>query len=214
MGILADLTFLLRNRHHGTWQIRELLRWTAKRTITIPGLLSQLLSADNLRRKGASVGTIVAVGNVMINGPRRNLSIGSFSAIGKAELATHDVLTIGKSVVINDGARILTASHDIASSSFALRKAPVAIDDYAWICTGATILPGVRVGRGAVVGAGCVLSKSVPPYALAVGNPARIVENRRSMHLAYYPSCLTAPFEAWVGKDRISVVAMEAVECG
>ena len=50
------------------------------------------------------------------------------------------------------------------------------IGDYAWIGAGATVLPGVRVGRHAVVGAASVITKDVPDYAVAVGNPAKVIK--------------------------------------
>ena len=53
---------------------------------------------------------------------------------------------------------------------------PVLIKESAWIGAGATILPGVCVGRHAVVGAGSVVTKDVPDYAVAVGNPARVIK--------------------------------------
>lgn len=54
----------------------------------------------------------------------------------------------------------------------------VVIEDDVWIGTRAIILAGVRVGRGAVVGAGAVVTKSVPPYAIVGGNPARVIRMR------------------------------------
>ncbi len=51
----------------------------------------------------------------------------------------------------------------------------VIIDEEAWIGRNVTILQGVHVGRGAVVGAGSVLRNSIPPYAIVLGNPAKIV---------------------------------------
>ena len=50
------------------------------------------------------------------------------------------------------------------------------IREYAWIGAGATILPGVCVGRHTVVGAGSVVTRDVPDYAVVVGNPARVVK--------------------------------------
>ena len=55
---------------------------------------------------------------------------------------------------------------------------PVTIDDDVWIGTGATILKGVRVGRGSIVGAGAVVTKDVPAYAIVAGVPARVLRPR------------------------------------
>ena len=48
--------------------------------------------------------------------------------------------------------------------------------EYAWVGAGATILPGVCIGRHAIVGAGSVVTKDVPDYAVAVGNPAKVIK--------------------------------------
>lgn len=52
---------------------------------------------------------------------------------------------------------------------------PVLIKESAWIGAGATILPGVCIGKHAVIGAASVVTKDVPDYAVAVGNPARVI---------------------------------------
>jgi len=54
--------------------------------------------------------------------------------------------------------------------------APVVIGDYAWICFNATILKGVTIGEGAIVGANAVVTKDVPEYTLVAGNPATIIK--------------------------------------
>src|SRR4051794_2788104 len=55
---------------------------------------------------------------------------------------------------------------------------PVVIEDDVWLGTNAIVLPGVTVRRGAVVGAGAVVTRDVPPYAIALGVPARVVRKR------------------------------------
>jgi len=59
-----------------------------------------------------------------------------------------------------------------------VEKAPVAIEEYAFVGIGCVVLPGVRIGRGAVVGAGSVVTKDIPPYTIAVGVPAMVVSER------------------------------------
>lgn len=60
----------------------------------------------------------------------------------------------------------------------ALSKGDIVIDDDVWIGYGATILSGVHIGQGAVVAAGAVVSKDVPPYAVAAGVPAKVIKFR------------------------------------
>ena len=55
--------------------------------------------------------------------------------------------------------------------------APITIEDKVWIGFGVNILKGVTIGEGAVIGACSVVTKDIPPYAVAVGNPARVVRN-------------------------------------
>lgn len=54
----------------------------------------------------------------------------------------------------------------------------IVIEDDVWVGSNAIILHGVKIGRGAVIGAGSIVTKSVPPYAIAVGNPAKIIKRR------------------------------------
>ncbi|WP_035986038.1 acyltransferase [Leptolyngbya sp. KIOST-1] len=56
----------------------------------------------------------------------------------------------------------------------------IEIEDKCWIGSGAKVLDGVRIGYGSVVGAGAVVTKDIPPYSVAVGVPAKVLENRRT----------------------------------
>lgn len=55
-------------------------------------------------------------------------------------------------------------------------KGPVVIEDCAWIGEGVSIMPGVTIGHGSIIGANAVVTKDIPPYCVAVGNPARIIK--------------------------------------
>jgi maltose O-acetyltransferase len=131
------------------------------------------------------------------------LEIGAGSFVGRAEVHLHDRVTIGRNVVINDGVRLLTASHMVDDTKFRLTSAPIIIGDYAWIAMGAMLLPGVSVGVGAVVGAGALVNRNIPDFAIAVGNPARILTKSRMNGLEYSPLQFLPSFEAWLGKTRL-----------
>ena len=83
-------------------------------------------------------------------------------------------------ITIEDGAwiaanvQLLTNNHDLYDRAVLLCK-PILIKKDAWIGAGVTILPGVCVGKHAVVGAGSVVTRDVPDYAVVVGSPAKIV---------------------------------------
>jgi maltose O-acetyltransferase len=134
-----------------------------------------------------------------ISGRLERLTIGSDCAIGRVQIQLHADVRIGNCVVINDGCRLLTGTHDIHSPTWELIAKPIVVEDYAWIAMGATVLPGVTIGRGAVVGAAAVVTKSVEPLAVVAGNPATKVGDRTTADFVYRPSRSYALFEAWLG---------------
>lgn len=56
---------------------------------------------------------------------------------------------------------------------------PVIIEDNVWIGSRVTILPGVTIGTGCIIGASAVVTKSMPPFSVVAGNPAKVVKNRK-----------------------------------
>jgi len=86
---------------------------------------------------------------------------------------------IGHQAIISQGAYVCTATHDITSPRMELIIKPIRIESQAWVAAKATILPGVTIGEGAVVGACAVVAKDVPPWSVVVGNPARVVGKRK-----------------------------------
>jgi maltose O-acetyltransferase len=87
-------------------------------------------------------------------------------------------IRMGDDVSIGPEASILTLGHEPQSSIFADRGGDVTIGNRAWIAYRAVILPGLTIGEGAVVGAGAIVTKSVEPYTIVAGNPARKVGDR------------------------------------
>jgi maltose O-acetyltransferase len=85
---------------------------------------------------------------------------------------------IGSHVMIGPGVQIYTAAHHLQAEARiqGLEVArPIVIEDNVWVGGGAILLPGVRIGRNAVVGAGAVVTRSVPPNVVVAGNPARVI---------------------------------------
>jgi len=92
---------------------------------------------------------------------------------GGAKIYSVDSIAIGNNCVISAEAFICTASHDIRSPSFDLITKPITLGESCWIASRAIVLPGVNIGEGAVVAAGAVVVKDVPPSTVVGGNPAR-----------------------------------------
>ncbi len=113
-----------------------------------------------------------------IRNPKR-IEIGRGSIIGhRAILDGRAGIRIGSNVNMSTGVWIWTVQHDPHSPTFADVAAPVNICDHAWISCRAIVLPGVTIGEGAVVAAGAVVTKDVPPYAIVGGVPAKIIGER------------------------------------
>ena len=120
---------------------------------------------------------------------------GSYVSTPISSIACASAIHIGKNVYINGGclfmarggitieddvqiaanAQLISNNHDPYERQILTCK-PVLIRQGAWIGAGATILPGVCVGKYAIVGAASVVAKDVPDYAVVVGNPARVVK--------------------------------------
>ena len=85
---------------------------------------------------------------------------------------------IGQHVMIGPSVQIYTAAHQLQAEAriqgWEVAK-PIVIEDNVWIGGGAILLPGVRIGRNAVVGAGAVVTRSVPANTVVAGNPARVI---------------------------------------
>jgi putative colanic acid biosynthesis acetyltransferase WcaF len=79
---------------------------------------------------------------------------------------------MGDHVCVSQRAFLCTGAHDHRRESFDLRTAPIRIGPHAWVAAHAILLPGVTIGEGAVVGAGSVVKRDVPPFVIVEGNPA------------------------------------------
>ena len=86
-------------------------------------------------------------------------------------------ITIGDGVFIGPKCNLITINHDPnPDNRSATYGRPIVIEDKVWIGINSTILPGVRIGYGSIVGAQSVVTKDVPPMTVVAGNPARIIK--------------------------------------
>ena len=92
----------------------------------------------------------------------------SFTAYSSVTVGKH--CSLGHYLFITDN-----NEHGIDDHSQRPVSQPVFIEDHVWIGTRVTILPGVHIGRHSVVGAGSVVTRNIPPYSVAAGNPARVI---------------------------------------
>lgn len=87
-------------------------------------------------------------------------------------------ITLGNDVFIAPKVNLITINHDPnPENRSATYGRPIVIEDKVWIGINATILPGVTIGYGSIVGANSVVTHSVPPFTVVGGNPARVIKN-------------------------------------
>ncbi len=135
-------------------------------------------------------GINLGAGSVIHTGARfynpGNIKIGEDSIIGeKVVLDGRDKLVIGNHVDIASEVMIYNSEHDIESSSFQAIHKPVVVQDYVFIGPRAIILPGVTIGKGAVVAAGAVVTKNVDAFQIVGGIPAILIGKRNNNDLHY-----------------------------
>mgnify|MGYP006151194979 CR=1 FL=1 len=111
-----------------------------------------------------------------------NISIGNNCVINKKVLldGRGGKLIIGNNVDIAQETNIWTLEHDVHDDFHTDTGGDVIIEDYVWIASRCTILPGVKIAKGAVVASNSVVTKDVPQMAIVGGVPAKIIGTRKS----------------------------------
>ena len=144
-----------------------------------------VLRANTEHPDGVSVGRRTSIlENVLINANRGSVVVGNNSWLGPyCLLYGNGDIRIGDGVLIAGHTSINTVSHhaervDIPISEQGTEIAPVVIHDDVWIGLNAVILQGVTIGRGAIIGAGAVVTRDIPAWSVVRGVPAKVVRSR------------------------------------
>ncbi len=135
------------------------------------------------RRIFSSAGKSINIEHGVFFGNGDNIAIGDFSGIG-LDCKVSGPLKIGSNVMMGPEVMIYTRNHNYSRTDIPMIKQgdsepkAVEIGNDVWIASRVIILPGVKIGEGAIIGAGSVVTKDVPPYAIAAGNPAKVLKFR------------------------------------
>lgn len=114
------------------------------------------------------------------------IKIGKDTIVGEySVLDGRDMLRIGDHVDIASEVMIYNSEHDVHSEDFHAVSAPVVIEDYVFIGPRAIILPGVTIKKGAVVGAGAVVTRDVEEFMIVGGVPAKVIGERKNKDPKY-----------------------------
>jgi acetyltransferase-like isoleucine patch superfamily enzyme len=111
------------------------------------------------------------------------IEIGENTYIGPYTCLSGDQIKIGKSCLIASQSGLYASNHVFQDASKTIKEQGfiykgIVIEDDCWIGNGVRVLDGVTIGRGSVIGAGAVVTKDIPPYSIAVGVPAKVVDQR------------------------------------
>jgi acetyltransferase-like isoleucine patch superfamily enzyme len=123
--------------------------------------------------------------NSMIQAKTGPIRLGARTSIGcNSVIVSMDGVVLGEAVLTAGGCYVSAGSYrfdDLEAAVMdqpAYSKGPIHIGAKSWLGTAVVVLDGVRIGQGAVIGAGAVVTKSIPDYAVAIGAPARVIRIR------------------------------------
>jgi acetyltransferase-like isoleucine patch superfamily enzyme len=144
-----------------------------------------LLDAKGESNRGIRIGSRVFIGrNTILSCKNGDIELGDGANIGfNCELFSASRVSIGAGVLMAAYSYVIGGDHDFSDPSKSVldqdrTSRGVTLGAGAWIGAGAKIFDGTTVGDHAVVGAGAVVREDIPPYAVAVGMPARVVSTR------------------------------------
>ena len=161
-----------------------LARWLPSSTTPPLGSLWRRIRGAMASQLLAEAGAKVNIEHGAFFGTGAQVRLGHRSGIG-VNCRLHGPVTIGRDVMMGPDVVVIATAHGYSDVEVpmieqqSLSPREVVIGDDVWIGTRAIILPGIRVGDHAIVGAGSVVTKDVPDFAVVAGNPARVIRDRR-----------------------------------
>ena len=165
--MINDITpFLVKREVQEDWYIRSHTVIYADAKIG-----KRLITGDGAQIQNSTIGNDVTIGSLAV--------IESGALIGNNVTIHTGAFVCDKTLICNGAwvgpnTTILNTKYPHTETS-AYERQSVIIGEFAKIGGGAVLLPGVRIGHHALVGAGAVVTKDVPPYCIVVGNPARVL---------------------------------------
>jgi hypothetical protein len=186
----------VRNRAYTPWYLVRYCRY-ARLRLTKPHVITRGFvfmdrDVEIFARRGYArlvLGRWVHLGaNTALRCHEGTLTLGDKSVLARdVSINCYLDVEIGDSALIADGVYISDFDHNFADVTRPIKdqgiaKSRVRIDRDVWLGTKVTVCRGVLIGQGAVVGANAVVTRDLPPYAVAVGVPARIMKDRRTLN--------------------------------
>lgn len=188
------------------WFIRECVRWIDWFVCNIPGSLGMGVRRVVLQKRFLHCGErFVSAPGLDFEDPKKIRLGSNVTFVGRVRLRASDgILEVASNVSINDGVLldasggrifvgdgcligpnvVLRASNHVFSRTDVPIRAQghaggeIILEEDVWLAANVVVLPRVTIGRGAVVGAGAIVTRSIPPGAVAVGSPARVIRIR------------------------------------
>lgn len=172
VGQIADICSIVNA------QVRFLGKAKVPLSVRLQGRVCVSGSGEIILGRGVSfVGTLVPVELATYDSGRISIGNRTFINYGSS-IAARTSVEIGADCHLGHYTFIMDNNqHDIIERTKLPPSAPVVIEDHAWIGSKSIILPGVRIGTRAVIGAGSIVTKDVPPRCVAAGNPARVLRH-------------------------------------
>lgn len=152
-------------------------------SVPIIGLPCERFKEFFIRKIFKSCGSNVNIGKGARFGNGKNIQIGNNSGIGMYCKVPNNII-IGEDVMMGLNVTIFGSNHvydrvDVPMRKQGMKSYPaVVIEDDVWIGSNVIIMPGLKIAKGTIIGAGAVLTKNFPAYSIVGGNPAKFIKSR------------------------------------